>query len=228
MEKDWTPGCQTAADPCSPGVKQKTGSAIRALVGRLEELALLELCSGELGTRWGKCPGVGPIASVDLSGGWFPGLGRTGSPGLAGLVLGPGHPLGLQRLCQHRPVSVRGGCCSHLRIQLHSTRGRWPGLGRPEPLPVSCLFATTFPDGISEGSVPRSRSGSCSCTGSGPLPLGSPLPLAALSDCSPEPAGIASLSASCASTLCRKCCGLCLPALAPASWPLLHPCTVPA
>lgn len=106
------------------GVKQKTGSEIRPLVGRLEELAallLLGLRSGELGTGWGKCPGVGPTAPVDLSGGRFPGPGSSGSPDRA-------THLASSDLCQHHPASLwggperSGGCCSHLRIQLHISR----------------------------------------------------------------------------------------------------------
>lgn len=80
-------------------------------------------------------------------------------PGLAGLLLGPGHPLGLQPPLPAFPASVRGrpecpgGCCSHLKTQLHPGCGHGPGLGRTGCLPAcSCPLAHLPKQGVSEGS----------------------------------------------------------------------------
>lgn len=186
------------------GVKQKTGSAIRALVGSWRSWLLLGLCSGELGTRWGKCPGVGPVAPVDLSGGRFPGLGRTGSPGLAGLVLGPGHPLGLQRPLPASSCECAGKACVQRWLLLtpkdpashHPWPPARPGQARTPPSLLLPL-GHSLPRRIPEGSVPSSRSGSCSWRRLWPSCPWAPLPLAAGQDVPrSRPAGIASLSAS--------------------------------
>lgn len=219
------------------GVRQKTqGQRVGLWWGGWRSWLLLGPCLGELGTSWGKCPGVGPIAPADLSGGWCPGLGRTGNPGLAGLVLGPGPPPGRQLplpagscKCAGRP-GCSGGCCSHLRIPLHTSMATGQAWAGQNCSPVSsCLLAHLPKQGISEGFRPQFPPWLLLME----HPLGPfyprPLRSGRLPQDAPQsrrasPAFLRPEHVPCGRNRCEPC----LPALAPACRPLLHPCTVPA